>query len=88
VLTLSPQYATFGTQTYNPGANGTDLEQCTMDVSDLDGQCTMSQVGRFIHLINIELPFFWCDILLLQHSFRGRLFRIPAAGNRLLQSHQ
>jgi len=58
VLTLSPQYATFGTQTYNPVANGTDVEQCTMDVSDFDGQCTMSQVGRFIHLINIELPFF------------------------------
>jgi len=27
-------------------------------VSDTNGQCIMSQVSRFIHLIDLQLPFF------------------------------
>jgi len=87
VLTLSPQYATFGNQFYYTSnstiiptngtiINGTDIthpnfgdslffgeetatkETCTIDVSDTNGQCIMSQVSRFIHLIDLQLPFF------------------------------
>jgi len=66
VLTLSPQYATFGNQFYaNITMSGgptpiiqVTKEKCTIELSDTNGQCIMSQVGRFIHLIDLQLPFF------------------------------
>jgi len=63
VLTLSPQYATFGNQFFtNITMDGPNpvftKEKCTIELSDTLGQCTMSQVSRFIHLIDLQLPFF------------------------------
>jgi len=68
ILTLSPQYATFGNQFYYAINNSTNTtgnieptkvkEWCIMDASNTDGQCVMTQVGHIINLINIQLPFF------------------------------
>jgi len=68
ILTFSPQYATFGSQFYYAVDNTTSAlvkTECTVDVSSLDpsssavtNYCVMSQVARFISLINIQLPFF------------------------------
>eukprot|EP00823_Brevimastigomonas_motovehiculus_P003905 TRINITY_DN2472_c1_g1_i1.p1 TRINITY_DN2472_c1_g1~~TRINITY_DN2472_c1_g1_i1.p1 ORF type:complete len:582 (+),score=128.69 TRINITY_DN2472_c1_g1_i1:67-1812(+) len=81
MLTFSPQYATFGEQFYMKADNSTGTltfskESCTIDMVDSkplgvdDDVCIMTQVGKFIHLININLPFFgaiffWANILFL-----------------------
>jgi len=63
ILTLSPQYATFGNQFYMKSDNSTGVlsvskETCTIEASSMNSTCVMSQVGKFVHTLNVELPFF------------------------------
>ncbi len=64
ILTFTPQYATFGSQFYMKPDNSSGevvlvRTDCTIDVAGIgENVCVMSQVARFIQLINIQLPFF------------------------------
>lgn len=78
-MTLSPQYATFGTQFFFPASNHThphpntthhngmvltdtsssSKTECTMAGYVQHGnQCAMTQIGAFVHTLNLQIPFF------------------------------
>jgi len=57
ILTLAPQYATFGTQTYK---NGNSILECTLTstTTEQGKDCIMSNISTFYNKISLSLPFF------------------------------
>jgi LMBR1 domain-containing protein 1 len=57
LITLAPQYATFGSQTYQP-ANTTAPVPCSIDYTPPNGNCTMTQIADIVHGITLRMTFF------------------------------
>ena len=57
ILTLAPQYSTFGTQTYLDSGK---LIECNLNsISHEQGKsCIMSNISKFFNKISLSLPFF------------------------------
>jgi LMBR1 domain-containing protein 1 len=53
LMSLAPQYTTYGGQVYN---NGTAVVECAHEAPK--GACHMSQVSSFMSMISIGMPFF------------------------------
>jgi len=46
-------------------------EDCTIEESNTNGRCVMSQVSRFIHMIDLQLPFFGVVLFFANLAFLG-----------------
>lgn len=73
VLTLAPQYATFGHQVYVDATTG-HVRRCTLEEAakniDQQGQhCRMSQLAHFYNALAVELPMFGTVFFLVQLAF-------------------
>jgi len=55
ILTVAPRYASYGTQTYLP-ENSTELAPCSNTAPPAN--CTMTQIGTFVAIIQFGTPFF------------------------------
>ena len=61
ILTLAPQYSTFGTQTQNPSIpfNKPGLDCNIANVSNYGkNECVMSDISMFFNRISVCMPFF------------------------------
>jgi len=60
ILTLAPQYSTFGTQTFLTGGSNKSFSYCNL--SNISNQqsnaCVMSNISKFYNKISLSLPFF------------------------------
>jgi len=54
IMTLAPQYISYGSQTYTDGSGNT--QQCNLSASV--GNCTMTQIGTIVNRISMKLSFF------------------------------
>lgn len=59
ILTLAPQYATFGIQKFSSSSVQGDVP-CKLSLinSRQDNECVMSNISKFYNRISISLPFF------------------------------
>jgi LMBR1 domain-containing protein 1 len=60
ILTLAPQYATWGDQKYTNETSG-DTVPCSMDspiYNGTNGGCKMTEIGMFVSFISVRMPFF------------------------------
>ena len=75
LLTLCPQYVSFGAQTYTR-PNSTDVVRCT--VYDHPSQCQMTQVAFFVNRMGVKLSLFgtllyWGTWLILGMTILGTI---------------
>lgn len=59
MLTLAPQYSTFGTQTFSISSRQRGLP-CNLSLisGGQENECVMSNISKFYNRISISLPFF------------------------------
>lgn len=59
MLTLAPQYSTFGTQTFYPNSRQGEIP-CSLSMisGGQEKECVMSNISKFYNRISITLPFF------------------------------
>ena len=57
MLTLAPQYSTFGTQSFSKNSKQGDIP-CSLSLISGNNECQMSNISRFYDRISISLPFF------------------------------
>jgi len=59
ILTLAPQYATFGTQKFSKSSIQGEVPCKLSLINSLqDNECVMSNISKFYNRISISLPFF------------------------------
>ncbi len=59
ILTLAPQYATFGTQKFSKTSVQGEVPCKLSLINSLqDNECVMSNISKFYNRISISLPFF------------------------------
>lgn len=59
MLTLAPQYSTFGTQMFYPNSNQGQVPCSLSMISGAqENECVMSNISKFYNRISITLPFF------------------------------
>ncbi len=57
ILTLAPQYSTFGTQTFSNNSMYKNLP-CKLTLISSKDECKMTNISKFYNRISISLPFF------------------------------
>lgn len=72
VLTLAPQYATFGHQVYADPDSG-DVKPCTLDQAmlHLEQHCRMTQLAQFYNALAVGVPLFGAAFFVGQLVFIG-----------------
>ncbi len=58
MLTLAPQYSTFGTQRFSSFSRHGDVPCKLSLINSQDSECVMSNISKFYNRISISLPFF------------------------------
>ena len=58
MLTLAPQYSTFGTQRFSKISFQGDVPCKLSLITAFDSDCVMSNISKFYNRISISLPFF------------------------------
>lgn len=77
LMTLAPQYISYGGQTYQGSDGG--AKACSPEAPE--GFCHMSQVGIFMHMMSLQLPFFaivfyWAQWVMVATTLFGCFFAI------------
>jgi LMBR1 domain-containing protein 1 len=75
MLTLAPQYSTFGTQRFSKTSKQGEIP-CNLSLITEKDECIMSNISKFYDRISISLPFFssiffianWCLIVIMGFS--------------------
>jgi LMBR1 domain-containing protein 1 len=81
MLTLAPQYSTFGTQKFSKSSKQGELP-CNLSLITEKSECIMSNISKFYDRISISLPFFssiffianWCLIVIMGYSIFSSAF--------------
>jgi LMBR1 domain-containing protein 1 len=58
MMTLAPQYSTFGTQRFSNSSFQGDVPCKLSLITTYDSDCIMSNISKFSNRISISLPFF------------------------------
>lgn len=58
MMTLAPQYSTFGTQRFSKNSFQGDIPCKLSLITNYDSDCIMSNISKFSNRISISLPFF------------------------------
>jgi LMBR1 domain-containing protein 1 len=58
MMTLAPQYSTFGTQRFSKNSFQGDVPCKLSLITTYDSDCIMSNISKFSNRISISLPFF------------------------------
>ncbi len=58
MMTLAPQYSTFGTQRFSKNSYQGDIPCKLSLITNYDSDCIMSNISKFSNRISISLPFF------------------------------
>jgi LMBR1 domain-containing protein 1 len=59
ILTLAPQYSTFGTQTFNKNSKQGEIPcNLSMISGTQRNECVMSNISKFYNRVSISFPFF------------------------------
>jgi LMBR1 domain-containing protein 1 len=82
MLTLAPQYSTFGTQKFSKNSKQGEVP-CNLSLITEQNECIMSNISKFYDRVSISLPFFssiffianWCLIIILGFSILTSAFR-------------
>ncbi len=57
ILTLAPQYATFGTQKFSRFSQQGEIP-CKLSLITNESECLMTNISKFSNRVSISLPFF------------------------------